>query len=340
MTVKELAESINVSRATVYRVISNHPYVKDDVRKKVLEAIEKYDCVPNKMGKALALRKKDLKITVIVKDRTDSFYADICTGIYNAFSVIMDSGIEIEIKETFSTSPQLEQKILEDVKNSNTSAVVICFPQSDDIVRTVNELVESGKQVITYSTDLVGSKRLFFVGQDDFKSGRIVGQLLDKMLSPNAEIAICSGLLQNECHKKRVQGIASYITEKCKEMKIIEMPDNNNSDELAYHQTQEMLKHHPDISSLIVISRGINGIIKALREVNLQKKVKVVAFDMIPENKMYQREDIVDVIINQEPIKQGEWIIEILYDYLANDVIPENKVNHTQTQIVLKEMID
>ena len=49
MNIKELARRAGVSSATVSRVLNNSGYVKEETRKKVLEAVEEYNYVPNSL---------------------------------------------------------------------------------------------------------------------------------------------------------------------------------------------------------------------------------------------------------------------------------------------------
>ncbi|WP_088069763.1 LacI family DNA-binding transcriptional regulator [Gottfriedia luciferensis] len=47
LNIKEIAKLSNVSPSTVSRVLNNHPYVKEETKKKVLKVIEQFDYVPN-----------------------------------------------------------------------------------------------------------------------------------------------------------------------------------------------------------------------------------------------------------------------------------------------------
>ena len=45
--ITEIAKKANVSRTTVSRVLNNHPYVKEEKREAVLQAINELEYVPN-----------------------------------------------------------------------------------------------------------------------------------------------------------------------------------------------------------------------------------------------------------------------------------------------------
>lgn len=78
--IQDVAKEAGVSTATVSRVINRHPSVSDSTRKKVLEAIEKLNYIPNHGGRML--RKQETKtILVLVPDIRNSFYANILYGM-------------------------------------------------------------------------------------------------------------------------------------------------------------------------------------------------------------------------------------------------------------------
>ena len=51
MNIKELAKRVGVSSATVSRVLNNSGYVKEETRKRVREAVEEYNYVPNAIAR-------------------------------------------------------------------------------------------------------------------------------------------------------------------------------------------------------------------------------------------------------------------------------------------------
>ena len=62
VTQNQIAEIAGVSRATVERVINNRGDVSAATRKRVLDIIQEMNYRPNRAGKTLAIRQKNLKI--------------------------------------------------------------------------------------------------------------------------------------------------------------------------------------------------------------------------------------------------------------------------------------
>ncbi|WP_125152337.1 LacI family DNA-binding transcriptional regulator [Clostridium rectalis] len=86
MDIKDIARISKVSVSTVSRVINNHPDVKDETRKKILNVIKENNYIPN--NSARILKKNNSKcIGVLVK------------GVYNPFFSEMVKVISDKIKE-------------------------------------------------------------------------------------------------------------------------------------------------------------------------------------------------------------------------------------------------
>ncbi len=57
-TIEDVAKLTGLSRTTISRVINNHPYVSEEKRKLVLEAMEKLGYVPNSSARSLRNQKR------------------------------------------------------------------------------------------------------------------------------------------------------------------------------------------------------------------------------------------------------------------------------------------
>ena len=76
MNLKEIAKELNVSRATIDRVIHNRGGIGKETVIKVNEFLTKVNYQPNKVGKSLAKRLQK-SIYVILPDSENEFFIDI-----------------------------------------------------------------------------------------------------------------------------------------------------------------------------------------------------------------------------------------------------------------------
>ena len=73
MTIKDIARECGCAVGTVSRVLNNQAYVSDEMRKKVLEVVNKHDFVLNKNAKEL--KSRGSKTIVIIVKGTNNMLA-------------------------------------------------------------------------------------------------------------------------------------------------------------------------------------------------------------------------------------------------------------------------
>ncbi|RKD24982.1 hypothetical protein BEP19_03865 [Ammoniphilus oxalaticus] len=86
LTIKEIAEMAKVSRTTVSRVINNSGYVSEEVRKRVLEVIDKTGYVPSLQAKSLRTGRTKV-IGVIFPKTTMETVGSIVDGMDEVFRI-------------------------------------------------------------------------------------------------------------------------------------------------------------------------------------------------------------------------------------------------------------
>ncbi|MBN8211108.1 LacI family DNA-binding transcriptional regulator [Bacillus sp. NTK071] len=78
--ITEIAKKANVSRTTVSRVLNNHPYVKEEKREAVLQAIKELEYVPNLNAINLSRGRTNV-FGVIVPKINHPFFSSLIEGI-------------------------------------------------------------------------------------------------------------------------------------------------------------------------------------------------------------------------------------------------------------------
>ena len=82
-TLKDVAEHAQVSRATVSRVLNNNPNVTDDLRLRVLEAIQALGYRPNRAARRLRGTTSDV-LGLIISDIENPFFISVVRGVEDA----------------------------------------------------------------------------------------------------------------------------------------------------------------------------------------------------------------------------------------------------------------
>ncbi|WP_179232936.1 LacI family DNA-binding transcriptional regulator [Paenibacillus rigui] len=91
VTIKDIAKQIGVSVSTVSRALNNHPDIKPETKREVLEAMERLQYTPNALARSL-INKKSYTVGLMIPDITDPFFAAIADGVEE---ILSDSGYQV-----------------------------------------------------------------------------------------------------------------------------------------------------------------------------------------------------------------------------------------------------
>jgi len=124
-TMKEIAESLGVSRATVDRALHDRSRISKTTKRKVLRKVRELNYNPNILGKCLKLKKSFL-VGVITPELSVSFYPEIIQGIEE----VLDKkgyGIILRSLSYRSNSGQIE-KAITFLINKHIDGLIVSYP--------------------------------------------------------------------------------------------------------------------------------------------------------------------------------------------------------------------
>ncbi|RFS25081.1 LacI family transcriptional regulator [Chitinophaga silvatica] len=120
VTIRMLAEKLQLSTATISKALNNSHEISEETRKRVQDLAKELNYVPNPY--ASSLRKKSSKtIAVVIPEIADSFFAEAINGIE---AVAQEKGYHVLIYLTHESSEK-EQAILKDFQSGRVDGVLI-----------------------------------------------------------------------------------------------------------------------------------------------------------------------------------------------------------------------
>ena len=120
-------------------------------------------------------------------------------------------------------------------------------------------------------------------------------------------------------------------------MKIVATVENHDDDFESFAVTKALFAAHPEIDALFLAAAGVYGACRAVEDLHLAKKLKIISFDCVPSTQKLLREGVITATIAQQPIKQGSKPLDILFDYLGMDIKPEIEHYYTNIEIKIRE---
>jgi len=299
VTLDDVAEKANVSRATVDRVVNGRGNVKKSTAERVHRALFSVNYLTN------LLPDQSDKIV----NKLDFIFPTLKTGYFEAFVREIEKSApafarlstRVVAHMTDSLSAEaLADKISEVGKDSDGIAFVAL---DHPIVReAVDRLADSGLGMVSIVSDLSRSRRLAYVGLDNRAAGRTAGTLMGRFLAGHTggAIALFPGRLNYRGHEEREAGFRSVIQEKFGRFTIIIMPTPQYNNENSNAQTARLLANTPDLIGIYNTGGATEGIADAIRSAKKQADVTFIAHELTSVTRGYLFDQAIDVIINQD----------------------------------------
>ncbi len=202
-----------------------------------------------------------------------------------------------------------------------------------DIETHVEAANKKNIPVMAFNCDFKeGTERLSYFGPDVYAAGLMAGELVAKATEGEGEYAIIRGGLNTSINKVRRDAVLEALGKR-KKVKLALEIEAELSDEVVYKQAMEALASYPDIKVFVIVTGGIAGAARAIRETGRIGKTKLVCFDY--DNNVIEmiKEGIVYAAMGQDPFGQGHDPIIALYNYLVAGEVPES-ISYTRTEVV------
>lgn len=336
VTIQQIAERANVSRGTVDRALNNRGRINPEVAERVCRIAEEMGYVPKKRKKNEAKRKK-IRIGVITQLAGASFMAEISRGIQQAKEELGEWGVEILLKEGFAVDEEEQARAIEELAAEGIQGLALMPVDCDRIREKIKWLTEEKKiPVITFNSDIVGTRRSCFVGMDNKRSGRTAAGLMGLMTGGTGKILIITGYFSNVVNNARVEGFVEEVKKSWPELEIAGVQGSFDEAAEVERIIESTLTNIAGINGIFVVSGGQTGVKSALQKLHLDKRPYVVIYDRTAENEEAILEGTVDFMIDQNGFYQGYRPLYLLANMLTKNLMPEEEYLFTEINIKTK----
>lgn len=257
---------------------------------------------------------------IITQQKNDIFWNKVEEG---ARSAAKDLQIAIQCIGSEHVDIQQEIDFLELAIASRVDGIITHVPEEDKLAPVINKAVERNIPVITIDTDAPKSKRISYVGANNYATGEKAAQELLKDMPENAVIAIIAENYKSSRQNMMIQGFIDKLAEK--EIEIKKVIDVYNSDTMeAMDKTQLLINSDPDVNVLFCTnSVSTIGAARAIVDLNLVGKIKIIGFGNHPEIRRLVEKKVISTIVVQDPYLMGKLAVQNMNDYKNGKQISE-----------------
>ena len=234
-------------------------------------------------------------------------------------------GVRIIARGPESTDVRQQMQIMESLIAERVDGIALCATDPDALAPLADRAIAAGIPTIAFESDMPRSRRLCFLGTDNYKAGRHLAEVLARELGGRGRALICTGLPTQMSLNQRIQGIRDTLRERYPGVRIVDLRTGKGDPELTLAVIEEQITRFPDFDSFTSIDATGGPAAVAIWKAKGWKgeKHKIVTFDDMPENLAGIRAGIVNSVVSQKQWTWGPLIINRLLDLIAGRGVPD-----------------
>jgi ribose transport system substrate-binding protein len=232
-------------------------------------------------------------------------------------------GVKVELTGPASYSPNEELTAFQQAVGQHPAGILLSVSNPQLFKDAIDGAVAQGIPVVCVDADAPDSKRVLFVGTDNFRAGQESGKRMGDLLKGQGSIAIVTlnGQLNVE---ERVRGVNEAL-KKFPGIKVVQTIDDKGDARNAYDALSTLLKSKEKIDGIIGLeASGGAGAADVLNRLDMTGKVKIVAFDKDPETLDWIQRGAITATVVQKPYIMSFYGVRFADD-LHHNVVHEFK---------------
>ena len=283
------------------------------------------------------------KVALVMKSLANEFFRTMEDGAkaYQKEHASEFDLISNGIKDETDTAGQT--RIVEQMILAKVNALVIAPADSKAMVPVIKKAVDAGITVINIDNQLdpavVKSKNINvpFVGPDNRKGARLVGEYLAKQLKAGDEVGIIEGVSTTNA-QARTAGFKDAM--EAAQIKVVSVQSGDWEIDKGNKVAASILSEYPNTKALLAGNDSMAvGVVSAVRAAGKAGKVQVVGYDNINAIKPMLADGRVLATADQFAAKQAVFGIETALKIIKGEKVDSgaNGVIETPVELVTKK---
>lgn len=283
------------------------------------------------------------KVGLVMKSLANEFFVTMQDGAktYQKEHAADFDMITNGIKNETDTSAQID--IVNQMILAKVNAIVIAPADSKALVTVLKKASDAGIKVVNIDNrldpDVLKSKNLDipFVGPDNRKGSRLVGDYLAKQLTSGDKVGIIEGVPTTTNAQQRSAGYKDAMD--AAGMKIVSTQSGNWEIDQGQKVASAMLSEYPDLKALLAGNDNMAlGAVSAVRAAGKAGKVLVVGYDNIEAIKPMLQDGRVLATADQAAAQQAVFGIQNALKLVKGEKVEsKDGVIETPVELVLKK---
>ena len=226
-------------------------------------------------------------------------------------------GVKSELTGPEKFDPQEQLRAFQKVVESKPAGIMISVTRPELFQDAINAAIAQGIPVITVDSDAPNSKRVMFVGTDNFRAGGESAKRMADILKGQGQVVVITipGQLNVD---ERLRGVNETL-KKYPGIKIVQAIDDKGDPRVANDNIAALLKAKAKIDGIISLeASGGSGAAEALHRLDV--KIPIVGFDKDPETLDWIDRGGITATVTQKPYVMAYYALKFADDLHHNAV--------------------
>lgn len=273
-----------------------------------------------------------------VTNNTAEFWKIASAGVHKFEK---EANVQVDIKMPTGGKAEEQSTILENLASQGYNGIAVSVIEPKDQVASLNRLAKSCN-LISFDSDCPKSKRILYIGTNNFEAGKTLGGEIVKLLPNGGKMAVFCGSFSADNAAQRLGGIEEAI--KGHNIEIVARKEDGTDRAKARSNVEDVINAYGDLN-LVTGLWDYNGpaIAAALKSSNKKGKLLAAVFDEQQGTLDGIKAGYINCTCVQKPFMMGYLASKWLYEFSTKGdavQLPEDRKIDTGVQIINADSVE
>ncbi|MBM3972483.1 MAG: substrate-binding domain-containing protein [Planctomycetes bacterium] len=252
-------------------------------------------------------------------------------GSFGVEAAKAEFGVDAVVRMPANGTAEEQKRILEDLLAKGVQGIAVS-PKDPENMTALLDKVAGRALLVTHDSDAPKSKRLCYVGMDNYDAGRMCGQLVKEALPDGGAVVLFVGNLDQDNARRRRQGVVDELLDRSRDPSRFDKQDavlkagkyeiratftDQFDRQKGKAAAQDALARWSDVGAMVgLFEYEPPLLLEAVKSANRLGKVKVVGFDENDATLQGIVDGHVHGTVVQNPYEYGRKSLELLASLL------------------------
>ena len=264
---------------------------------------------------------------ILVADNTKiAYWQSALQGLTKAVNEMKVHG---EMQGPDGHDPQGEHQAFQRAIAEKPSESMVSATDASVIGPDIDAALHAGIPVITLDSDAPDSKRLFFIGTDNFNAGSTGGSLTSKLIGGKGNVVIFTIASQANL-KDRLHGYEASFAEH-PGIHVMQVIDMNGNSDIAFDNAKKLIDTKAKVDAFVCLEAlSCPAVADVVNRSNMGGKVTIIAMDTDPATLDWIKKGVISATIAQKPWTMayyGTKLVDEMHHHPPNPLISDWRQN-------------